>query len=346
MSDPTPAAPAAPTSAAPAAPAQGGTPAPETPAAPIAGITPAPETPALVGQAPVATPEASTPAQGTPNSYEERYSQIGDAEGNFTDGTRAYLTSLGMDSGRVDRIMRQGNLENTFKALDHSQSLIEKRDGVREYIPDPADETRFNQWRTEKGIPLDPSDPQNGYNLKAGLPEGVDPILGEESLGEVAKMLHASNMPKDQANALIEQVNAGLLAQTESLKATFTDDQIAREQASYNDFMQKHGFEADKKSEQVGLINKTYGIDPEDPSDRLLMTNPKYLAMAVDLASLSRLTPSSPESGGGQGYSSGSPDEQIQKIMKDNPRGAWKRDSNLSARMETLAKQAEAIRNK
>lgn len=304
-----------------------------------------PASPALVGSGEAtgeATPPSATPANSNAgNPYETMYSKMGDSEGNFNEGTRAYLNELGMDAGRVDRIMRQGNMDNAFKALDHSQSLIEKRDGVRDYIPDPTDEVNFNKWREEKGIPIDPLDEKTGYNFKAGLEEGVEPVIGNEVLNEIGTMLHNSNLPTEKANTLIETVNKALAVQVGNTKQEFTNGQIEREQKSYDEFMTKHGFEATKKAEQVGHINSTYKLDAEDPYDRMLMSHPKYLSMAVDLAAFSRLTATSPESGGSQGAISADPDIQIQQIMRDHPRGAWKRDPQLRGQMAALAKQAE-----
>ena len=296
----------------------------------------APESTRLPGQ-----PGGEAAEPSTPNAYETRFSAFSDADGNFTDATRTYLEGQGMDSGRIDRIMRQGGLDNTFKALGHAQDLVEKRDGTREYIPDATNENEFNQWRDEKGIPRDPADPAKGYNFNSGLPEGENPIMGKESMQEVGQMLHSLNVPKEAAEALIAKVNSDLTSQVTNQTQEVTDDLRAREQKSYDDFKQKHGFEFEAKEAQLSQTAKAYGFDFDDPYDRAALMNPKVMDLMVDQAAMSRTTATTPEAASSAPGGT-SPQHQIETIMKEHPNGAWRRDSTLAGRVEALAKQAEA----
>jgi hypothetical protein len=338
MNDPiTPAAPAASAPAVPAAaPDQAGSPLLVAQASPQATPAASSSPPPLVGQTPAA-PQAA--AGGNP--FESRFGSFLDAEGNFNDGTGDYLKNLGFDQGRIERMNRQGTVDNVFKALGHAQDLLERRDGDREYIPDPAKETEFNQWRDQKGIPRDPLDPTNGYNFRSGLPEGEDFILPKDTLSEVGKMLHGSNIPKEQANALIAKVNEALSTHANGTKESFESDTRAREQSSYDDFKAKHGFEFDAKEKMLGQSAKAYEFDYNDPLDRAALTNPKVMAMMVDNAQLSRTTASMPDDN--TTTSSVPPQQQIEQIMKDHPNGAWKRDTALRGRVNALLKQANAI---
>lgn len=283
---------------------------------------------------------ANTPQADT-NPYQERFGAFSDHEGNFNDGTRNYLEGLGFDSGRIERMERQGNIDNVFKALDNAQSLIEKRDGNRSYIPDPSNETEFNAWRDEKGIPRDPSDPQNGYNFKSGLEEGTEAIIPTESLAEIGKVLHQANIPKEQANELISLVNGSLSQLSASKQEQFTNETLKREQDSYNSFKEKHGFEFEKKEAQLGQSAKAYDFDFSDPNDRIALTNPKVMQLLVDNAEMSSTTAPMLDAGASQAPSL-SAGGQMEQIMRDHPNGAWKRDSSLVNKMNILAKQATA----
>lgn len=300
------------------------------------GITPEGGETRIPGEG-ISTPEPSS------NPYEAKFSAFADAEGNFNENTIEYLQSLGLKDTSAEMLARKGSVENIFKSLDHAQALIEKRDGVREYIPDPTNENEFNKWRDEKGIPRDPNDPENGYNFKSGLQEGESTVIPNDTLQEIGKMLHASNIPKEQANTLIETVNSALSGEINGKREEFEATSKAREQNAYNEFKAKHGVRAEEKERSLMQSAKAYDFDYDNEIDRMALTNPKVMQLMIDNAELSRTTGAMPDERSTPNLAS-SPRALAEQIMRDHPNGAWKRDSTLNDKVNALMRQASGAR--
>ena len=342
MSEPATAAPAAEPAAAP----QGG-------AAPATPVTPAAEPAPQGGAAPTVigggTPQAAEPApQGgaSPdvNPYEAHFGQYFNADGTAKEGwTEQLPAELGLNEGRLARLGRQTSLHGVIKALSHAQDAIEKRDGAGEFIPDLSNENALRDYREQKGIPQDITDPQNSYDFNAGVDEGQVSAFTPELSEKLSPVFQKSNLSRDQAREVTGLVNEWYNNEIQTKKEAFEDEQSKRELDAYNQVKQEWGMEFEQKDQAVGRMHKTYEMDMNDPVDRAALTNPKVIRMMADLAAFSKVTDATPESGvAGDGSHALSPAQQAQQMMKDNPN--WKNETTLRTKIEGLFKQSAAMK--
>lgn len=292
---------------------------------------------------------ADSPGAGNKggNLYQEKFGGIFNPDGTFGGSARESLAELGYSTTEIDKIARHGGIDGVLASWVEAQRHIEKREGQgAKLIPDPANVEKFNQWRTENGIPLDPLAKEGGYNFSAGLEEGASLILSEDALSEVGKKLHEANFSKEQADALIGDVNKALAAHASSQKEAFAADNAERENASYKGFLDKHGGvgspTAELADKELGVAADTLGLDYSDPHDRAALTNPKVMDLLYDYAQLTQLTAGTPDSGGNAAHQS--PQERIEQIYREN-RNA---DSNpkLKAELEALARKQSRLNSR
>lgn len=312
-------------------------------AAPVADSTPATPAAEPSSGGPIIGQEAATPAApSTPeiNPYEATFSQYFDADGKAVEGwTEKLNPDLGLDDGRKARLARQGSFDAIIKSLAHAQDTIEQRHGAGEFVPSPENENAFNEWRSSKGIPVDPLDPENGYDLRpSNLPEGE--AFDEGLAKAVAPLLHKANVPKGVAKELSESFTAYQMEQAAAQAETFQKEQEEYERATYDELKKTWGFEFEAKSQKVGQITQTYELDAENPRDRAALSNPKVVKMMADLAAFSRSTAPMPESGIAQEGTGQTPGQIAMEKMKANPN--WQQDATLRSQITALFTQEAA----
>ena len=307
-----------------------------------------PATPTVIGGgAPQETEQADPQVGGSDpdiNPYEAQFGQYFNADGTAKEGwTEKLPKDLGLDDGRLARLGRQTSLHGVIKALSHAQDAIEKRDGAGEFVPDASNENALREYREQKGIPQDITDPKNGYDFKAGIPEGVEIPMDAELQKSMAELFQKNNLSREAAREIVESFHARHIAQMEESKASFEASQAKRELDAYNQIKKEWGMDFEQKDRAVGRMHKTYEMDMNDPFDRAALTNPKVIRMMADLASFSKVTNSTPESGvSGDGSHALSPAQQAQQMMRDNPN--WKNDHTQRTKIEALFKQSAAMK--
>lgn len=278
------------------------------------------------------------------NAFEAQFGQYFNADGSAKDGWTEKLPSdLGLDDGRLARLGRQTSFNGVIKALSHAQDAIEKRDGTGEFVPDPSNENALRDYRDQKGVPQDITDPQNGYDFRVGIPEGIDVPIDSQLQSSMAELFQKNNISRDSAREIVESFNSRQIEQLEESNKAFEAEQSKREQDAYNQIKKEWGMEFELKDEAVGRMHKTYEMDMNDPVDRTALTNPKVIRMMADLAAFSKVTESTPESGtAGDGSHALSPSQMAQELMQSNPN--WKNDTTLRTKIETLFKQSAAMK--
>ena len=247
----------------------------------------------------------------------------------------------GLDAGRLSRLARQGSFPAILKSLASAQDHLERRDGSGTFIPDASNENAMIQFRRENGIPDDPSHPDQGYNFKEGLPEGVEAQVSPELSKPVGDWLKENNVSKESAGKLIGLFNAHQSQVEADALSAFEASETTHVQNTHDHYRKEWGLEFDANNEKVAKIHNTYKLDLSDPRDFAAATNPKVIDMMLDLHNFSRPTATTPEGGSAlQAPGGQTPGQQALSIMKANPN--WKNDSTLRSQVNALHKQEAA----
>lgn len=284
----------------------------------------------LAGGSPTAQTATTQPTGDRPPIFGGHVNEQGAFLEGWTDAIRAagYETLAGKLQTAKDEKGALSILDNAIKTA----SRRELKGAPNESWADHE----IAEFRRSFGIPDDPQ----AYQLKPeNLPEGV--AWDDNQAREFAELAHKLNIPESTAKALVEyqlqSTSKAVANAQESLSAEIA--KLAQE--SFSKYSKEWGadFQSRLQANKDFIASRLTPEDMANPAIQTALSHPAIVDL-VDQARLAFRGAGLPGATNAQ-VGSESPQQQAERIMKDNPR--WRTDPTLADRVEGLMKMQAQI---
>lgn len=269
---------------------------------------------------------AAAPAPVTPSPSSQFFrDEYSSAEGRFHDGWAGKFSELGYHrlASKASTAKDEATL---FRMLDdtigHASRRAMTRPGER------ASAQEIAEYRRATGAPEE----AGGYSfLSEGLPEGA--TRDELMAGKVEALLHKHHAPQELAGDLaalyMEAVGGMKQRGSEVMEARIAE----REAATTQLLREQYGEDFERMNAATKDFLASHDVDVSDPLMRYALLHPQ-LARIVNEARLAGKERGLPGVGRGVFSGSGSPREQAQQIMRDDPQ--WRKNPAKFERVREL----------
>lgn len=264
---------------------------------------------------------ATPPAPSVPRFFRDEYS----TDGRFNEGWSGKFAEMGF-TRLASKAATAKDEATLFRMLDdtigHASKRAPGRPGER------ASEQEVNDYRRLTGAP----EASGEYAfLTEGLPEGAqrDDMLA----GKLEEVLHKHHAPRELAGDLsalyLEALGSMKQRGTEVLEARIGELEAGTTRA----LREEYGEDFDRMNAATKEFLASHEVDVTDPLMRYALLHPQ-MARIVNEARLAGKERSLPGVGKAVFSGSGSPREQAQQIMREDPQ--WRKNAAKFQRVREL----------
>ncbi|QJE99124.1 hypothetical protein [Luteolibacter luteus] len=246
-------------------------------------------------------------------------------EGRFREGWAEKFSELGLHR-LASKAATAKDEATLFRMLDDTIGHASKRAMTRP--GERASEQELAEYRRATGAP----EASDGYAfLSEGLPEGA--TRDELMAGKVESLLHKHHAPRELAGELAS-LYMEAVGGMQQRGAQVMEARIAEREAGTTELLrEQYGEDFERMNAATKEFLASHDVDVSDPLMRYALLHPQ-LARIVNEARLAGKERGLPGVGRGIFSGSGSPREQAQKIMREDPQ--WRKNPAKFERVREL----------